>query len=296
MATLHIVGSQGNIGSRLVERAPLLLKESIDIRKITSPSRVHLLTEANAYHVINLAQDISTYDFDTLKMGDTVAFCAAISEPSVCSNQFELALRVNVTSTGDFIYEALKRGCKVIFLSSDAVYGNILGEFDEKEEVDPLGVYAEMKALIEKRFLEYPLFKVLRLSYNFFKNDRFTSYLRKCVDEGATAEIFEPFSRSIVHRDDTVDAIISLANNWDDCEEQVINCGGPETLSRMEFANILKDTIFPDLKTKVITPDDKFYEDRPAIVSMRSNILEDVLGRPSRSIEDAVTLEFADGN
>ena len=46
----------------------------------------------------------------------------------------------------------------------------------------------------------------------------------------------------------------------------------------------------------MITPDDKFYNDRPAIVSMRSNILEDVLGRPSRSIEDAVTLEFADGN
>ena len=58
MATLHIVGSQGNIGSRLVERAPLLLKASTDIRKITSPSRVHLLTEANAYHVIDLAQDI----------------------------------------------------------------------------------------------------------------------------------------------------------------------------------------------------------------------------------------------
>ena len=55
MATLHIVGSQGNIGSRLVERAPLLLKVSTDIRKITSPSRVHLLTEANAYHVIDLA-------------------------------------------------------------------------------------------------------------------------------------------------------------------------------------------------------------------------------------------------
>ena len=64
----------------------------------------------------------------------------------------------------------------------------------------------------------------------------------------------------------------------------------------MEFANILKDTVLTDLKTKVITPNEKFYEDRPAIVSMRSNLLEKVLGRPSRSIEDAVTLEFIDGN
>ena len=288
MATLHIIGAKGNIGSRLVEKT----EGKYDIRKVVSPARPHLFTHDSGYHVINLAEDGFRYDFDTLKMGDTVAFCAAISEPSVCANQFQDSLRVNVTSTGDFIYEALKRGCKVIFLSSDAVYGNVLGEFDEEETVDPLGVYAEMKAVVEKRFLEYPLFKVLRLSYNFFKEDRFTTYLRNCAEEGAIAEIFDPFSRSVVHRDDTVDAIIALYNNWDVCEESVINCGGPETLSRVEFAKILKDSVYPDLKMKMVTPNEKFYNDRPAIVSMRSNHLEEVLGRPARSIQDAVTLEF----
>ena len=288
MATLHIIGAKGNIGSRLVEKT----EGKYDIRKVVSPARPHLFTHDSGYHVINLAEDGFRYDFDTLKMGDTVAFCAAISEPSVCANQFQESLRVNVTSTGDFIYEALKRGCKVIFLSSDAVYGNVLGEFDEEEKVDPLGVYAEMKALVEKRFLEYPLFKVLRLSYNFFKEDRFTTYLRNCAKEGATAEIFDPFARSVVHRDDTVDAIISLYKDWDVCKESAINCGGPETLSRVEFANILKDTVLKDLKTKMVTPNEKFYNDRPAIVSMRSNHLEEVLGRPARSIQDAITLEF----
>ena len=288
MATLHIIGAKGNIGSRLVEKP----EGKYDIRKVVSPARPHLFTHESGYHVIYLAEDGFRYDFDTLKMGDTVAFCAAISEPSVCANQFQDSLRVNVTSTGDFIYEALKRGCKVIFLSSDAVYGNVLGEFDEEDAVAPLGVFAEMKAVVEKRFLEYPLFKVLRLSYNFFKEDRFTTYLRNCAEEGATAEIFDPFSRSVVHRDDTVDAIIALYNNWDVCEESVINCGGPETLSRVEFAKILKDSVYPDLKMKMVTPNEKFYNDRPAIVSMRSNHLEEVLGRPARSIQDAVTLEF----
>ena len=292
MATLHIIGAKGNIGSRLVEKT----EGKYDIRKVVSPARTHLFTVDSGYYSLNLAEDGFRYDYDTLKIGDTVAFCAAISEPSVCADQFEIALRVNVTSTGDFIYEALKRGCKVIFLSSDAVYGNVLGEFDEEESVDPKGAYAEMKALIEKRFTVYPLFKALRLSYNFFKDDRFTRYLRNCAKEDATAEIFDPFSRSVVHRDDTVDAIIALHNNWDVCEERIINCGGPQTLSRVEFSNILKDTVLTDLKTKVISPGDKFYNDRPAIVSMRSNLLEKVLGRPARSIEDAATLEFIDGN
>jgi len=291
MATLHIIGAKGNIGSRLVEKT----EGKYDIRKVVSPARTHLFTVDSGYYCLNLADDCFRYDYDTLKMGDTVAFCAAISEPSVCADQFEVALRVNVISTGDFIYEALKRGCKVIFLSSDAVYGNVLGEFDEEQDTDPKGAYAEMKGVIEKRFLDYPLFKALRLSYNFFKDDRFARYLRMCVREGSTAEIFDPFSRSVVHRDDTVDAIISLFNNWDVCEEKVINCGGPETLSRVEFAKILKDTIYTNLKIKVIAPGDKFYQDRPAIVSMRSNVLEKVLGRPARSIGDAATLEFVDG-
>ena len=64
----------------------------------------------------------------------------------------------------------------------------------------------------------------------------------------------------------------------------------------MQFADILKKSVFTKLKTEVTTPGDKFYNDRPAIVSMRSNLLEKVLGRPARSIEDAATLEFIDGN
>ena len=292
MATLHIIGAKGNIGSRLVEKT----EGKYDIRKVVSPGRPHLFSVDSGYYGLNLADDLSSYDFYTLKEGDTVAFTAAISEPSVCAKQFDLAIKVNVESTGEFIQQALDRGCKVIFLSSDVVYGRVEDEFDESQSLDPLGVYAEMKAIVEKRFIGHSRFKVLRLSYNFFKDDRFTTYLRTCASEDTVADLFDPFGRSIVHRDDTVDAIISLYNNWDVCEEGVINCGGPETLSRVEFAEILSELVVQDLITKVTTPDAKFYEDRPAIVAMRSPLLEKVLGRPARSMRDAIDMEFKDGN
>ena len=288
MATLHIIGAKGNIGSRLVEKT----EGKYDIRKVVSPGRPHLFSVDSGYYGLNLANDLSSYDFYTLKEGDTVAFTAAISEPSVCAKQFDLAIKVNVESTGEFIQQALDRGCKVIFLSSDVVYGRVEDEFDESQSLDPLGVYAEMKAIVEKRFIGHSRFKVLRLSYNFFKDDRFTTYLRTCASEDTVADLFDPFGRSIVHRDDTVDAIISLYNNWDVCEEGVINCGGPETLSRVEFAEILSELVVQDLMTKVTTPDAKFYEDRPAIVAMRSPLLEKVLGRPARSMRDAIAMEF----
>ena len=292
MDTLHIIGAKGNIGSRLVEKT----EGKYDIRKVVSPARSHLFSVDSGYYVLNLADDLHAYNFDTLKEGDTVVFTAAISAPSVCAEQFDVAVKVNVESTGEFIQQALDRGCKVIFLSSDVVYGRVEDEFDESQSLDPLGVYAEMKAIVEKRFIGHSRFKVLRLSYNFFKDDRFTTYLRTCASEDTVADLFDPFGRSIVHRDDTVDAIISLYNNWDVCEEGVINCGGPETLSRVEFAEILSELVVQDLITKVTTPDAKFYEDRPAIVAMRSPLLEKVLGRPARSMRDAITMEFGNGN
>ena len=288
MDTLHIIGAKGNIGSRLVEKT----EGKYNIRKVVSPARSNLFSVDSGYYVLNLADDIHTYNFDTLKEGDIVAFTAAISAPSVCAEQFDVAVKVNVESTGEFIQQALDRGCKVIFLSSDAVYGRREDEFDESQPSDPLGVYAEMKAIVEKRFIGNSRFKILRLSYNFFKDDRFTTYLRTCASEDTVADLFDPFGRSIVHRDDTVDAIISLYNNWDVCEEGVINCGGPETLSRVEFAETLSELVVQDLITKVTTPDAKFYEDRPAIIAMRSPLLEKVLGRPVRSLRDAITMEF----
>lgn len=271
MTNIQIIGATGNIGKRLVEKGP----ENVNI--------------------ISLRLDNTPleYDFDTLEVGDTVVFCAAISEPSVCVNEFERALQINVESTGDFIQQALDRSCKVIFLSSDVVYGAVEGDFDESQPVNPKGAYGEMKALIEKRFVDRPGFKILRLSYNFFRDDRFTKYLLGCAERNTIAEIFDPFARSVIHRDDTVDVILSLANNWDICEEQIINCGGPQTISRLEFASILGQKVIKDLMIKDVNPGEKFYEDRPAVISMRSPVLEKILGRPVRFIEEAVDLEFS---
>ena len=49
----------------------------------------------------------------------------------------------------------------------------------------------------------------------------------------------------------------------------------------------------PNLQFKVSRPPSKFYTDRPAFIEMKSPNLERVLGRPARSLEEAVKIEFA---
>ena len=282
MAT-HLVGATGNIGKRVVEKGG---------DEINVISRFELkLDQRPLYYNF----DAKTIGGTAIKEGDVIIFAAAISEPSVVSAQFQKALAVNVESTGEFIETALGKGCKVLFLSSDAVYGDVESGFDESHPTNPKGAYAEMKAVVEKRFEGNPNFKVLRLSYNFHKDDRFTKYLCQCAESGVEAEVFDPLTRAVVHRDDTVDAILSIASNWDVTDKQYINCGGPDVISRQQFTEIVKKTALPTLKFKVTTPPAKFYADRATFSEMHSPILEKVIGRKRHTVKEAVELEFGIG-
>ena len=251
---LKIIGAKGNIGRRLLE------KSSDDVEVITTRLDKKL-----------------DYDFQSLTDKDTIAFCAAISEPTICANNPELAIMVNVERTIEFIEKSIQYGARVIFMSSDTVINNV-------------GIYARMKFEVEKYFLGNSNVKFLRLSYNFFRQDRFTSYLEKCVLNNEVAEVFSPFERYVIHRDDTVDAILSLSKNW--IGSQIINCGGLEIVCRKKIAEVLKEEVFPNLKIKIVKPPEKFYKDRPPSIKMVSTELSSILGRPQRSLREAIRMEF----
>ena len=269
---LKIIGANGNVGKRLLQKSIDVWKDNVEIIET------------------RLDDDVLDYDFKNLTNEDTIAFCAAISEPTVCANNPELARRVNVEKTIEFMESSTQYGAKIIFMSSDAVYGNIEHQFDEQWITNPIGVYGQMKEEVEKYFRGDPNVKVLRSSFNFFKEDRFTSYLQKCVMNGEVAEVFSPFERSVIHRDDTVDVILSLSRNWEG--PQYINCGGPQTICRSEFAQILKEEVFPNLEIEIVKPPEKFYRDRPETVSMISHSIINVLGRPQRTLREAIRMEF----
>ena len=279
MAT-HLIGT-GNIGKRIVEKGG---------------DKINVITRKE----LELDQSPLQYNFDkdsiggtVLREGDTIIFTAAISEPAIVSAQFEKATRVNVESTGEFIQGAIDLGCTVLFLSSDTVYGDVETGFDEAHPINPKGAYAEMKSIIEKRFEGNPNFKSFRCSLNFYKDDRFTQYLKTCAANNVEADIFDPLTRAVIHRDDTVDACLFLAEDWGRGEGQYINCGGPRVLSKQKMTEIIRQNALPNLRYKVTKPPSKFYTDRPAFIEMKSPNLERVLGRPARSLEEAVKIEFA---
>lgn len=276
---IFVIGASGYIGKSLYERAQL--------------SHTVYGTSTGKNGLLSLSLDSAgDFDYRVIQPYDVVLLTAAISAPDICAREHDRAWAVNVTGTSEYIAKVMARGGRVIFFSSDTVYGERDDEFDEHATCNPAGEYAEMKRAVETQFLGNPLFKVIRLSYVFSNEDKFTKYLVGCAERNEEAEIFHPFYRAVIHRDDVVEGAIALAQRWDECPQSIINFGGPAVLARTEFAKILQDAALPNLRFRVTEPNADFFKNRPRVIRMASPILAALLGRPAHTLREAAKIEF----
>lgn len=280
-SAIFVIGATGYVGSTLFQSA----KRCGIVYGTSSAGKNDLLTLR-----LDAASD---FDYEKISPDDVVLLTAAISAPDICAREHDRAWGANVTGTSAFISSAIDRGARVIFFSSDTVYGEREDEFDERTACNPAGEYAVMKHEVERHFAGNSSFKAIRLSYVFSREDKFTKYLAGCEQRSEEADLFHPFFRAIVHRDDVVDGALALAKRWDEFPQTIINFGGPDVLSRLDFADCLKRVALPNLKYRVTEPGDEFFKNRPRIIAMSSNVLPDLLGRPSRRLLEAAQFEFA---
>lgn len=279
--TLFIVGARGYLGSALFASANKA-GSAIGTSSLGGNDLLPLRLEAPA-----------EFDYGMIHLGDVVLLTSAISTPDICAREHERAWAVNVTGTSSFIQRVIDHGARVVFFSSDTVYGEREDEFDEKAVLSPAGEYAEMKREVEQRFAGNASFKAIRLSYVFSCEDKFSRYLAGCAERNEEADLFHPFFRAIVHRDDVVEGALALVACWDKVPEQFINFGGPQILSRIDFAECLREAHLHGLRFKVTEPGADFFKNRPRVIAMTSPVLNRLLGRAPRSLLEATRLEFA---
>lgn len=232
------------------------------------------------------------FDYSQLGAGDLVVLTAGLSSPDACAREPELAEAINVRGTARFMERALERGVHIVFLSSDTVYGPREEAVDEADAPAPSAPYARMKRAIETRFAAHPRVRTVRLSYVFSREDPFTAYLAACAARGADVEIFHPFYRAVVHREDVVAGILALAARWDEFPQPAINFGGPQLLARTEIVETLQRLALPALRWRVVAPPAEFFTNRPPVIRMVSPLLPALLGRPARTLAEAAALEF----
>lgn len=267
-----IVGSGGYIAGFLLQRFD---SEPIIEKILTIDKGNH------ADRCLDL-ENPKEFDYEILKDIDYVVFTAAISGPDKCAAEFDMCWNVNVTGTIYFIKKAIGYGCKVLFFSSDAVFGDMPGTiYDEESETHAYTPYGRMKKAVEDEFKENVLFKAIRLSYVMSAEDRFTAYCLNCIKTGDTAEIFHPFYRNCISAKDVVDTVMWFAFHFNEYDPYVLNVAGKELISRVRIADEINRLLSGKLLYKIVIPDEKFFGNRPQITQMKSiymqkyGILED---------------------
>ncbi|HIJ96527.1 MAG TPA: sugar nucleotide-binding protein [Desulfuromonadales bacterium] len=278
---VFVVGSNGYLGSAV---ARALESGSMDIRRVSSrpgPGVLHLDLSAP-----------ETFSYSHINAGDIVLMTAALSSPDICRDQYDVAYEINVVGTGHFIERCLALGARVIFFSSDTVYGPGNAECSETENCKPAGEYGLMKNEVETRFKDHLSLKVLRLSYVMSSEDKFMRYLSACVSDCKEAEIFHPMFRRAVYLGDLIDLITILCTSWDMTGYRIINVCGPELVSRVDMATMYRDIVSPGLHFTVVRPSDDFFMARPQVINMSNFAFQSILGRIPRTIRDAIYIAF----
>jgi len=278
-----ITGKNGFIAGRLIEK--------FNTNNLKAQVTSHECNDNKNCFSLDLRSP-EKFEYDRITSQHYVVHLAAVSSPDVCLNKYDYALQVNVKGTCHFIENCLKQGARVLFFSSDTVYGPSHQIFDEDAECTPVGIYGEMKNTVEKHFAGENLFKVFRLSYVFSKKDKYTQYLAKCCEQNSPVEVYHPLYRNVVYLEDVLEAVFDLYGKWDSFDNSIFNICGQELLSRKDLAYIFKELICPTLDIAIVRPDESFYKARPATIHLRSKYLSSLLSRKPTLISKAMGLEF----
>ena len=263
MSKIGVVGNTGYIAKALIKQLQI---ENFDIIKIGRSADFDVFLDLS---------NVESFNYNIISELDFVIFTAAISSPDVCSKEYDIAWNVNVRGTKEIISNFLKLGIRVLFLSSDAVYGkNEKNIYTEESETRPFTPYGKMKKEIEDSFKENVLFKSIRLSSVVSSTDKFTKYCIESYKNKKVIEVFHPFYRSCIVLEDVLQIFSWLIRNWNIFEPRIINACGDELISRVRIVDEINRYLNNSLNYTITIPEETFFKNRSRITQMKSLYLQ----------------------
>ncbi|MBN2545432.1 MAG: SDR family oxidoreductase [Spirochaetes bacterium] len=266
-----IIGASGYIGSNLKKHFE---KKGIEVIGTTFPEKIEGLKFFNS-----VDSDFKDLDID-LKEIKYAIICSGISNINECKMNSEMAYKINVSGNKKIIQQCFKYGIVPVFLSSDAVFDGLKGNYTELDETNPCNEYGKHKKAIEDYLIkskeEYIITRLSKVFGTKPKDGTFITSLVSQLKEGkvlncAIDQIFCP-----VHIEDLVN-LFYLA-----CEKNLrglYNFCSTESFSRYELANLLKSGL--DIKqgkiVKCLIKDINSLDCLPQNISMRSDKIIDAL-------------------
>ncbi|EJY0884454.1 NAD(P)-dependent oxidoreductase [Vibrio cholerae] len=271
---VYIAGASGFIGRNLLKFLDVTNKFSVGRR------------DGDIY--FDLTENDNSKFLSIIKKDDVVVFLAAISSPDICEKNYEQAYRVNVKNTIFLIDALLKKGAKILFSSSDAVFGNSETVCFDDSERAPFGNYGKMKSEVEEHFKHDRNFFSIRFSYVLAEDDKFSMMIAEHADTGKNLDVFDGFERNVIALEDVLLGIQNIIKFWDDIDTRVVNFSGKDLVSRQNIVTELAKQKYPELVYSFTDAPDSFWQGRPKVINTRSKFLESILNRPTKSYKECI--------
>lgn len=268
MSKVYIFGSSGFIGTSLYKYLEL---RDIDVLTVGR-------TQCHVY--ADLEGDFDDF-LQLVEPGDTVVLLAAVSSPDICSKNFGYAYRVNVLGTNNLIDMLTKKQVKVIFSSSDVVFGAYDSPVSENSKLAPIGEYGKMKAEVENAVETNPLVKIIRFSYVMGPGDKYTNMLLKSK---GIVSVFEGFNRNVVALADVLLGIYSIIKKWDNLICDKFNFSGTENVSRWELTELFVNKYCPCVQIILEPAPLGFWEARPKDIQLLNHNFIDLIEHRPRTV------------
>ncbi len=176
---------------------------------------------------------------------DVIIHSAALSNPSLANNiPKEMVFEINVNATEYLAKYSSEIGAKIIYLSTDLIYdGNKGSLLKENGELNPISIYAETKLTGEEKVKKYSnSFLILRLSLQCEIKENSNVHFSKIfysLKNKERVKLFIDQYRTPLAAFDSARMIRELTELK--IENEIINFGGKERLSRYFMAEILCD-------------------------------------------------------
>lgn len=227
MATILITGTKGQLGSEL--------------KIISENNPEHVFVFSNR-ETLDLTNSIQIIKFIKDLKPDWIINCAAYTQVDKAESEQGMAMLINATAIKNIVDAIKNSECKLIHISTDAVYdGRLNVPHKETSQLNPLSIYAKSKLEGENYALLHQKTIIIRTSwlYSTFGNNFVKTIIKHASVKESSGVVFDQIGTP-TYAKDLADAIMKIIlcieNNVIVFKSDIYNYSNEGVCSWFDFA------------------------------------------------------------
>lgn len=181
-----------------------------------------------------------------------IIHCASLTNIDQCEKDKPLTAAINVLATRNIVKEIIYTDIKIIYISSDAVYDGIKGDFSENDKVNPLNNYGRSKYEGEIEVSKKTNSLILRTNifgWNIQDKKSLSEWILEELESKHRINCFQDAFFSSIYTMELA-RVIDIAIQYN--LNGIYNCGSSNSCSKYEFAQKIADRF--KLKKELLIP------------------------------------------